>query len=153
MLLNAVSRGMDRCCGRRDTTASETMSRVCRHKFLCNLSAKERIPQPRPPSEMGSPTATISRLVSVMRARGIRRLLLTRVLPIVLIVPLLLQILLANIIGRDPRLFPPALRHAENLLIVTAHPDDECLFFSPSVLGVLSGNPDATGSLLVLSTG
>ena len=88
-----------------------------------------------------------------MRARGVRRLLLTRVLPIVLIVPLLLQILLADLLGRDPRLFPPALRQAKNLLIVTAHPDDECLFFSPSILGVLSGNPDTTGGLLVLSTG
>lgn len=95
----------------------------------------------------------ISRLVSVMRARGIRRLLLSRILPIVLIVPLLLQILLADIIGKDPRLFPPALRQAKNLLIVTAHPDDECLFFSPSILGVLSGNSETVGNLLVLSTG
>lgn len=97
--------------------------------------------------------ATISRLVSVIQARGIRRLLFSRILPIVLIVPLLLQILLADIIGQDARLFPPALRRAKNLLVVTAHPDDECLFFSPSILGVLSGNPDITGSLLVLSTG
>jgi N-acetylglucosaminylphosphatidylinositol deacetylase len=102
---------------------------------------------------MGSPRATISRLVSVMRARGIRRLLLSRVLPIVLIVPLLLQILLADVIGKDPRLFPPALRQAKNLLIVTAHPDDECLFFSPSILGALSGSSDISGNLLVLSTG
>jgi N-acetylglucosaminylphosphatidylinositol deacetylase len=96
---------------------------------------------------------TISRLVAVIRARGVRRLLLLRVLPIVLIVPLVLQILLANIVGKDPRLFPPALRQAKNLLVVTAHPDDECLFFSPAILGVLSGNREIAGGLIVLSTG
>jgi len=36
---------------------------------------------------------------------------------------------------------------------VTAHPDDECLFFSPAILGVLDGNPDTTGGLIVLSSG
>jgi N-acetylglucosaminylphosphatidylinositol deacetylase len=102
--------------------------------------------------EMGQ-GVTASRISSVLRSRGLRRLLLTRVLPIVLIVPLLLQVLLADIIGGDPRLFPPSLRRAKNLLIVTAHPDDECLFFSPSILGVLSGNPDIVGGLIVLSTG
>lgn len=69
------------------------------------------------------------------------------------IVPLLLQILLASIIGKDPRLFPASLRRAKNLLIVTAHPDDECLFFAPSILGVLEDNPQTTGGLLVMSTG
>jgi N-acetylglucosaminylphosphatidylinositol deacetylase len=96
---------------------------------------------------------TISRLVAVIRARGVRRLLLSRVLPIVLVVPLVLQILLADIVGKDPRLFPPALRQAKSLLVVTAHPDDECLFFSPAILGVLSGNPEIAGGLVVLSTG
>jgi len=88
-----------------------------------------------------------------MRSRGIRRLFLYRVLPVVVIVPLLLQILLASIIGKDPRLFPASLRRAKNLLIVTAHPDDECLFFAPSILGVLEDNPQTTGGLLVMSTG
>jgi hypothetical protein len=36
---------------------------------------------------------------------------------------------------------------------VTAHPDDECLFFAPSILGTLDGNPDIKGALLVMSTG
>jgi N-acetylglucosaminylphosphatidylinositol deacetylase len=102
---------------------------------------------------MVSPRAAISRLIAVIRARGFRRFFVSRVLPIVIIVPLMLQILLADIIGKDPRLFPPALRQARSLLVVTAHPDDECLFFSPSILGVLSGSPEITGGLVVLSTG
>jgi len=79
--------------------------------------------------------------------------LLPRVLLVILIAPLLLQILIAYIIGDDARLLPPALQRAQNLLIVTAHPDDECLFFAPSILGVLDRNPDTVGGLLVLSTG
>ncbi|KAH8801406.1 putative glycan biosynthesis protein [Xylogone sp. PMI_703] len=62
-------------------------------------------------------------------------------------------IFLAYLVAKDARLLPPVLRRAKNLLIVTAHPDDECLFFAPSILGVLDGNPETVGSLLVMSTG
>jgi hypothetical protein len=81
--------------------------------------------------------------------------LLLRIVLVVMIVPFLLQILLAYIVGNDARLLPPALHQAKNLLIVTAHPDDECLFFAPSILGVLdkNKNPNIVGGLLVLSTG
>ncbi|KAE8440633.1 hypothetical protein EG329_007017 [Mollisiaceae sp. DMI_Dod_QoI] len=61
----------------------------------------------------------------------------------------------ANTIASDAcpsGLFPAALRRSKNLLIVTAHPDDETLFFAPSILGVL-GNRETTGGLLVLSNG
>jgi len=56
-------------------------------------------------------------------------------------------------VAKDPRILPPALWRAKNLLIVTAHPDDECLFFSPAILGVLDGNSDTRGGLIVLSSG
>jgi hypothetical protein len=79
--------------------------------------------------------------------------LLLRIALVILIVPVLLQILLAYVVGKDARLLPPALQNAKSLLIVTAHPDDECLFFAPSILGVLDMNPDIVGGLLVLSTG
>lgn len=67
--------------------------------------------------------------------------------------PLFLQWVLAYILGSDARLLPPELLKAKNLLIVTAHPDDECLFFSPSILGVLDRNKDIKGGLVVMSTG
>ena len=79
--------------------------------------------------------------------------LLLRTALVILIAPVLLQILLAYVVGNDARLLPPALYQAKNLLIVTAHPDDECLFFAPSILGVLDKNPNIVGGLLVLSTG
>jgi N-acetylglucosaminylphosphatidylinositol deacetylase len=79
--------------------------------------------------------------------------LILRIALVILIVPVLLQILVAYVVGYDARLLPPALQQAKNLLIVTAHPDDECLFFAPSILGVLDKNPNIVGGLLVLSTG
>jgi len=79
--------------------------------------------------------------------------LLLRIALVILMAPVLLQILLAYVVGNDARLLPPALHEAKNLLIVTAHPDDECLFFAPSILGVLDKNPNTVGGLLVLSTG
>ncbi|CAK7265890.1 hypothetical protein SEPCBS57363_001821 [Sporothrix epigloea] len=70
-----------------------------------------------------------------------------------LVFPLVLQWTLAYLIGSDVRLIPPDLQGAKNLLVVTAHPDDECLFFAPSILGVLDQNRNVHGSLLSISTG
>ncbi|KAK4238976.1 hypothetical protein C8A03DRAFT_14601 [Achaetomium macrosporum] len=72
---------------------------------------------------------------------------------VALVVPVLLQWVIAYIVGSDARILSPQLLAAKNLLIVTAHPDDECLFFSPSILGVLDRNKAITGGLLVMSTG
>lgn len=78
---------------------------------------------------------------------------LVRLAVLALIVPLILQWLVAYVVGSDARILPPELLLARNLLLVTAHPDDECLFFSPSILGVLDRNKRVTGGLLVMSTG
>ncbi|KAH8786585.1 putative glycan biosynthesis protein [Hyaloscypha finlandica] len=94
-------------------------------------------------------------VTSLSKSKAVRRYinLLLRILTFVLILSILLQFILAYVVAKDPRILPPALRRAKNLLIVTAHPDDECLFFSPAILGVLDGNPDTTGGLIVLSSG
>jgi N-acetylglucosaminylphosphatidylinositol deacetylase len=76
-----------------------------------------------------------------------------RVTVVALLVPILLQCVIAYLIGSDARILPPQLLAAKNLLVVTAHPDDECLFFAPSILGTLDRNPDIKGALLVMSTG
>src|SRR5271167_4409173 len=94
---------------------------------------------------------TSSRAFSRFSRRILR--ILFRIFLVILIVPVVLQLLLAYTIGRDARLLPTALRHSKNLLIVTAHPDDECLFFAPSILGILDINPNIVGGLLVFSTG
>lgn len=44
------------------------------------------------------------------------------------------------------------LARAKSLLVVTAHPDDETLFFAPSILGVLDEG-STRGGLLVMSNG
>ncbi|KAM7217581.1 hypothetical protein V8F06_006965 [Rhypophila decipiens] len=72
---------------------------------------------------------------------------------IFLVIPLLIQWVVAYLVGSDARILPPQLLAAKNLLIVTAHPDDECLFFAPSILGVLDRNRGINGGLLVMSTG
>ncbi|EHK19719.1 N-acetylglucosaminyl-phosphatidylinositol de-N-acetylase, a glycan bosynthesis protein [Trichoderma virens Gv29-8] len=82
-----------------------------------------------------------------------RRRTLLRVALVILIVPLVLQWFLAYIVGSDARLLPPELLQSKNLLVVTAHPDDECLFFSPTILGILDRNHAINGGLLVMSTG
>lgn len=84
--------------------------------------------------------------------RGRRRWFI-RVALVVFLFPLFLQWALAYILGSDARLLPPELLKAKNLLVVTAHPDDECLFFSPSILGVLDRNKNIKGGLVVMSTG
>lgn len=104
--------------------------------------------------EMSSRPYARPRLSDVFRSRAFRRAakVFIRFVTIVLIGCIILQVLLGYAIAKDPRLFPAALRRSKNLLIVTAHPDDETLFFAPSILGVL-GNRETTGGLLVLSNG
>ncbi|KAL2167113.1 hypothetical protein VTG60DRAFT_1704 [Thermothelomyces hinnuleus] len=72
---------------------------------------------------------------------------------VALLLPVLLQWVIAYLAGSDARILPPQLLAAKNLLIVTAHPDDECLFFSPAILGILDRNRGVKGGLLVMSTG
>jgi hypothetical protein len=94
------------------------------------------------------------RIADIIRSKAFRRAakLTVRFLTIILILCITLQILLAYAISKDPRLFPAQLQRAKNVLIVTAHPDDETLFFAPSILGVLSGGK-TKGGLVVLSNG
>lgn len=98
-------------------------------------------------------TRALHRSYRWLTATRSRRRLLLRSTLVVLLAPILLQWVLAYVLGGDARLLPPELAHARHLLLVTAHPDDECLFFAPSVLGVLDRDPDVQGGLLVLSTG
>ncbi|KAK0630944.1 putative deacetylase LmbE-like domain-containing protein [Bombardia bombarda] len=97
--------------------------------------------------DAGTPAQLLSR-VPRRAWRWINRLVL-----LALVVPIVLQWLVAYLVGSDARILPPQLLAAKNLLIVTAHPDDECLFFAPSILGVLDRNKAMTGALLVMSTG
>lgn len=95
----------------------------------------------------------VPRLVSRLRASKRLWRWAIRLSAVVVLVPLLLQWILGYLIGGDARLLPRELQGAKNLLIVTAHPDDECLFFAPSILGVLDRNHHINGGLIVMSTG
>ena len=65
---------------------------------------------------------------------------------------LCLYLLLAYYLADDPRLVPDAFRHARRPILITAHPDDETLFFSPSIL-YHRHDGRVTRSLLVISSG
>ncbi|CAK7272410.1 hypothetical protein SEPCBS119000_005108 [Sporothrix epigloea] len=106
---------------------------------------------PRAGRLLGTVRRLSSRFSVSLSRRAWRRLLQLALLA--LICPLVLQWVLAYLIGRDERLLPPDLQSAKNLLVVTAHPDDECVFFAPSILGVLDQNRNVHGSLISLSTG
>ncbi|EFP93400.2 N-acetylglucosaminylphosphatidylinositol deacetylase [Puccinia graminis f. sp. tritici CRL 75-36-700-3] len=51
-----------------------------------------------------------------------------------------------------PALFPSSLRGSKSTLFVVAHPDDECLFFAPSILATVQ-RAKSHGALLVMSSG
>jgi len=70
----------------------------------------------------------------------------------ILVLPVILYFVLAYFVAGDPRLLPLAIRNARSVLLVVAHPDDECLFFGPSILNAW-GNPSVGRALLVLSSG
>ncbi|KAG6009074.1 hypothetical protein E4U43_000056 [Claviceps pusilla] len=103
--------------------------------------------------KLNNAVQSLSRSCHWLTATRTRRRWLIRTALVAFLFPLLLQWVLAYILGSDARLLPPELLKAKNLLVVTAHPDDECLFFSPSILGVLNRNKDVRGGLIVMSTG
>lgn len=47
----------------------------------------------------------------------------------------------------------PLLREAHKILLVTAHPDDEAFFFTPTIVSILKHQPNSVISLLCLSSG
>lgn len=82
-----------------------------------------------------------------------RRVLLRLVIFFIILWPCLLYLLLAYVLPTHPALFPVTLFNAKSPLLVVAHPDDESLFFSPTILRLTEKAVESTGNLLVLSTG
>ncbi|PWY73056.1 glycan biosynthesis protein [Aspergillus heteromorphus CBS 117.55] len=97
------------------------------------------------------PIRLLKRLARQTRRRDWRWVLAYSAL-ILFSASLFLYLLLAYYLANDPRLVPATIQRARNILLVTAHPDDETLFFSPTIL-YGRDNPDVTRALLVLSTG
>lgn len=68
--------------------------------------------------------------------------------------PLVLYILLAFLVPQgSPFLVPVSLLASRRPLLVTAHPDDESLFFGPTVLGVVKAGNLKKLHILVISAG
>ncbi|GAA99582.1 uncharacterized protein L969DRAFT_16885 [Mixia osmundae IAM 14324] len=75
------------------------------------------------------------------------------VLLLIVLVPLVNWIALAYVFSRSAAFFPPLLRTSKQVLLLAAHPDDECLFFSPAITSILQRADDATGHVLIMSSG
>jgi N-acetylglucosaminylphosphatidylinositol deacetylase len=75
------------------------------------------------------------------------------VLLLCIVVPLGLYFLLAYIIPTSPALIPPSLLLSRRPVLVVAHPDDESLFFGPTILGLTRLAEPKELRVLVLSSG
>lgn len=99
-------------------------------------------------------------MIVVRLVKRLGRLLFTQRWPAILIAlasvivtyALFLYLIFAYHLADDPRLVPDTFRHARRPMLITAHPDDETLFFSPSIL-YHRHDPHITRSLLVISSG
>jgi N-acetylglucosaminylphosphatidylinositol deacetylase len=84
--------------------------------------------------------------------RLIRRISFSFILRCMIIIPLFIYLLMILTPIKNLRSFiPMEMKNTKNFLIVVAHPDDECLFFSPTILSLISD--EKSGHILVLSTG
>lgn len=84
--------------------------------------------------------------------RLIRRIPFINILRYVILIPLAIYLLIILTPIKNLQSFiPMEIKNSKNFLIVVAHPDDECLFFSPTILGLISHGK--SGHILVLSTG
>jgi hypothetical protein len=86
------------------------------------------------------------------RAARRRMSIISSILLISLLFPIFLYFLLGKVLANDPRLVPHAIRNAQNVLFITAHPDDGALYFGPSILQSL-GRKNVNRYMLVLSSG
>ncbi|OCL09954.1 N-acetylglucosaminyl-phosphatidylinositol de-N-acetylase, a glycan bosynthesis protein [Glonium stellatum] len=82
-----------------------------------------------------------------------KRALLRLAVFLIIFWPFLLYLLLAYVVPTHYGLFPVTLLNAKSPLLVVAHPDDESLFFSPTILRLTEKPVQSTVNLLVLSTG
>src|SRR3954466_4967196 len=72
----------------------------------------------------------------IIHNRKIRRCFLL-LSAFIFISPLSLYFILAYVINQAPRILPPALREAKNVLFGAAHPGGESLWLAPTIRGVL----------------
>ncbi|KAE8418650.1 putative deacetylase LmbE-like domain-containing protein [Aspergillus pseudocaelatus] len=93
----------------------------------------------------------LKRLSRMVRGQSLRRLAFPLTL-LIIAVSLGLYLLLAYSLANDPRLVPIAFQEAKSILLVTAHPDDETLFFSPTIT-YRQNDAGVKRSLLVISSG
>jgi N-acetylglucosaminylphosphatidylinositol deacetylase len=79
------------------------------------------------------------------------RLLTLQLLTTLVLFPVVAWLAAGSLVNRSKIGMPEQLQEARNVLVVTAHPDDESLFFGPTILQLARRQIQA--NLLVLSAG
>jgi len=82
-----------------------------------------------------------------------KRVFLRTLLFYFILLPVILWMLLGHIAPFSQVTFPPQLRNAKRIMLVVAHPDDESLFFSPTILHMTKRRPEVAMAILVMSAG
>lgn len=83
-----------------------------------------------------------------------RQLVLLRLVFLsVTVFPALLYLFLAYLVPTSPALIPVSILLSRRPLLVVAHPDDEALFFGPTILGLTQLGEPKELRILVLSSG
>ena len=101
-------------------------------------------------------TAMLSKLSRTVRvaSRHRNKLVLCQLLSCCLfVITLIVWVLVLSITNHSTLTFPPPLQKATNVLLVLAHPDDESLFFGPTILQLVRRKPPSATHLLFLSSG
>ena len=114
------------------------------HNFAFPMPALSLLPL----SIMSRPPRRIRKYVMQLRRN---RLLTFQLLVVTLIFPILVWLGTSSLTDHTTVGMPAQLLQAQNVLVVTAHPDDESLFFGPTILHLTKRN--IRTSLLVLSAG
>ncbi|CAH7683162.1 putative deacetylase LmbE-like domain-containing protein [Phakopsora pachyrhizi] len=107
-----------------------------------------------PPSSVTSGHATLKKRRLNALSLGLRKYK-SKVRLLILLVavwPFLSWAIIYVLFSEHSALFPKTLRDSRSTLFVVAHPDDECLFFAPSILSTVR-RAKSHGALLVLSSG
>lgn len=84
--------------------------------------------------------------------RLIRRISFSLIIRCLILIPIIIYLfIIITPIKNIQSFIPMEIKNSKKFLIVVAHPDDECLFFSPTIIGLTSRKKQ--GHLIVLSNG
>jgi hypothetical protein len=120
------------------------------------MNAFEGLDHSRSPKHALSTAAWFARRLgrSSVHFLSQNRVILVRILLLYFVLlPTILWLLLGHLAPSSEATFPSQLRNAKRAMLVVAHPDDESLFFGPTILQMTQRRPEGATAILVMSAG